>query len=377
MDWEPLPPEQLSELYRLAHIHQVLPLVYESTYPSQGVHQEAKSIMMRSTMLQALKTRDFLTIIKQMNEAGLHPLVVKGIIARHLYPIPDERVSGDEDLFITPEEFQTYHQFFLEHHFTPGEDLESYEVPYQLKGSSLYIELHKTLFPQSSKAYGSWNSFFASSHQRYMTENIQGVEVSTMCPDDHFLYLILHAFKHFLHSGVGIRQVADIMMYARHYEINYEWVFDQLQLIHAEVFGASLLSIGQHYLIEAPIPEKYLSLSVDTGPLLKDILEAGVYGNSNMSRKHSSNITLEAITIDKQGKKAHASLKSTLFPNRKDLMGRYPYLEKYGFLLPVAWLSRILSYMKESSSRKDNQAVESIRIGKERVALLKDYKIIK
>ena len=111
--------------------------------------------------------------------------------------------------------------------------------------------------------------------------------------------------------------------------------------------------------------------------LLEDILDAGVYGNSSMSRKHSANITLEAITLDAQGKKAHASLRSTLFPSRKDLVGRYPYLEKHGYLLPIAWFSRIVTYMKESSSREDNKATETIKIGKERVALMKEYKIIK
>ena len=241
---------------------------------------------MRAAMTQALSTRDFLQLVNKMNEAKLHPLVVKGIIARKLYPIPDERVSGDEDLLITKELFPTYHQFFTEHNLVTGDDLEPYEVPYQLKGSSLYIELHKTLFQEESVAYGSWNQFFEKAHERRTTEVIEGVEVSTMCPTDHFLFLILHAFKHFLHSGVGIRQVADIMMFASHYEIDYDSIFNDLQKIHLEVFGATLLSIGKKYLHDAPIPDKYLELSENMDHLLEDILDAGVYGNSSMSRKH-------------------------------------------------------------------------------------------
>lgn len=377
VEWEPLSQEELSELYNLAHIHQILPLVYEAVYKSQGVNPQVKAISMRAAMTQALSTRDFLQLVNKMNEAKLHPLVVKGIIARKLYPIPDERVSGDEDLLITKELFPTYHQFFTEHNLVTGDDLEPYEVPYQLKGSSLYIELHKTLFQEESVAYGSWNQFFEKAHERRITEVIEGVEVSTMCPTDHFLFLILHAFKHFLHSGVGIRQVADIMMFASHYEIDYDSIFNDLQKIHLEVFGATLLSIGKKYLHDAPIPDKYLELSENMDHLLEDILDAGVYGNSSMSRKHSANMTLEAITLDAQGKKAHASLRSTLFPSRKDLVGRYPYLEKHGYLLPIAWFSRIVTYMKESSSREDNKATETIKIGKERVALMKEYKIIK
>lgn len=377
VEWEPLPQEQLSELYNLAQIHQILPLVYEAVYKSQGVNPQVKAISMRAAMTQALTTRDFLQLVKKMNEAKLYPLVVKGIIARNLYPIPDERVSGDEDLLITKELFPTFHQFFIEHNLIAGDNLEAYEVPYQLKGSSLYIELHKTLFQEESEAYGSWNQFFEKAHERRTIEVIEGVEVSTMCPTDHFLFLLLHAFKHFLHSGVGIRQVADMMMFASRYEIDYDSIFNDLKKIHLEVFGATLLSIGQKYLYDASIPDKYLSLSENMDHLLEDILEAGVYGNSSMSRKHSANITLEAITLDVQGKKAHASLRSTLFPSRKDLVGRYPYLEHHGYLLPIAWISRIMTYIKESSSREDNKAAETIKIGKERVALMKEYKIIK
>lgn len=317
VEWEPLSQEELSELYNLAHIHQILPLVYEAVYKSQGVNPQVKAISMRAAMTQALSTRDFLQLVSKMNEAKLYPLVVKGIIARKLYPIPDERVSGDEDLLITKELFPTYHQFFTEHNLVTGDDLEPYEVPYQLKGSSLYIELHKTLFQEESVAYGSWNQFFDKAHERRTIEVIEGVEVSTMCPTDHFLFLILHAFKHFLHSGVGIRQVADIMMFASHYEIDYDSIFNDLKKIHLEVFGATLLSIGKKYLHDAPIPDKYLELSENMDHLLEDILDAGVYGNSSMSRKHSANMTLEAITLDAQGKKAHASLRSTLFPSRK------------------------------------------------------------
>ena len=106
VEWEPLSQEELSELYNLAHIHQILPLVYEAVYKSQGVNPQVKAISMRAAMTQALSTRDFLQLVSKMNEAKLYPLVVKGIIARKLYPIPDERVSGDEDLLITNAQFK-------------------------------------------------------------------------------------------------------------------------------------------------------------------------------------------------------------------------------------------------------------------------------
>ena len=64
---------------------------------------------------------------------------------------------------------------------------------------------------------------------------------------------------------------------------------------------------------------------------------------------------------------------SSLFPKKAALKGHYPSLKKYPFLLPAAWISRIFSYLT------GNQQVDpkkSIKIGKKRVDLLREYGII-
>jgi hypothetical protein len=92
-----------------------------------------------------------------------------------------------------------------------------------------------------------------------------------------------------------------------------------------------------------------------------------------MSRKHSSNITLEAMTAPKNGGRSN-SLRASLFPPAEKLEGRYPYLREKPWLLPVAWFSRMGSYLKESPT--GNSASEALKIGQERVKLLKYYNIL-
>ena len=95
-----------------------------------------------------------------------------------------------------------------------------------------------------------------------------------------------------------------------------------------------------------------------------------------MSRKHSSNITLQAVTEDKKGRKAGASLIHTLCPDRRYMERNYTYLKNHPFLLPAAWVSRIRKYLKETKQTNGNDAKESIEIGNRRVDLMKKYKII-
>ena len=53
----------------------------------------------------------------------------------------------------------------------------------------------------------------------------------------------------------------------------------------------------------------------------------------------------------------------------------YAYLDKYPYLLVVAWISRIVKYGMKLDKRKNNPA-RSLKIGMRRVELLKEYGVI-
>lgn len=385
--------EDWQMLFRLCQYHQILPMIYDTVYacpafqtcPQETV-QMIKTQVIRQVMVQSRKTEEFLQLYKKLLEQDLIPLVVKGLVCRELYREPDYRCSGDEDVLIPAEQFKACSEVFdaagmemLEPDQDPD---EAGEVPFYKVGGLLHIELHKELFSSESEAYGDLNRLFDGVFERKIQDTIHGVPVYTMCHTDHLLYLILHAFKHFLHSGFGIRQVCDIVIYAEAFgkEIDWDDLMEKCKGIHADVFAASLFDIGKKELTFDPVkacyPESWSSVEVDGSDLLEDLLEGGVFGDSSMSRKHSSNITLQAVSEDKKGKKAGASLVQTLFPDGKYMERTYTYLKKYPFLLPAAWASRILNYLKESKSMSGNDAMESIEIGNHRVDLMKKYKII-
>lgn len=385
--------EDWQMLFRLCQYHQILPMIYDTVYacpafqtcPQETV-QMIKTQVIRQVMVQSRKTEEFLQLYKKLLEQDLTPLVVKGLVCRELYREPDYRCSGDEDVLIPAEQFKACNEVFAAagmEMLEPDQDPdEAGEVPFYKVGGLLHIELHKELFSSESEAYGDLNRLFDGVFERKIQDTIHGVPVYTMCHTDHLLYLILHAFKHFLHSGFGIRQVCDIVIYAEAFgkEIDWDDLMEKCKGIHADVFAASLFDIGKKELTFDPVkacyPESWSSVEVDGSDLLEDLLEGGVFGDSSMSRKHSSNITLQAVSEDKKGKKAGASLVQTLFPDGKYMERTYTYLKKYPFLLPAAWTSRILNYLKESKSMSGNDAMESIEIGNHRVDLMKKYKII-
>ena len=396
VQWEkPLSTQDWAALFGLAQEHQVLPMIFEAAYACPAAQsadarlmQMAKRQTMQSVMMQAMKTSEFLALMKHLRDAGLTPCVVKGIVCRELYPHPDHRISGDEDVLIPPEQFVRCHEAMLAFGMQPAEaqqDVQTaHEIPYGRPGSPLFIELHKYLFPPESDAYGDFNRFFSDVHAHTGQIVVDGVSLTTMNPTDHFFYLICHAFKHFLHSGFGIRQVCDIVLFAGRYGQEIDWmaVLENCREIRADQFAAALLKIGRTYLGFDPdtacCPGEWREIAVDEGPMLCDLLDSGVFGDASMSRKHSSTMTLNAVAADRRGRKAGRNVLRTLFPGRKALEGRYPFLRTKPWLLPLAWVMRIVHYAGEHrGAGTDNRATESLRIGSERVELLRRYGIIK
>lgn len=391
------PPEEMNwqEFYKLANAHKVFPMVYDRLYKlseiqelPEGMRMQQKHIVRMTIVQQIMKTQAFLAVCQKLLDAGVKVLVVKGIICRNIYPKPDARISSDEDLFVEDKNFRKAHDILIACGLTmqQGDDLDSSQVvTYTSQQSGLHIELHRELFSRESEAYGKLNKAFKQAFDHAIQIKIQKIPVWTMCSTEHLLYLIFHGFKHFLHSGFGIRQVCDIVLFARKYgeEIDWKWLMEQAEEFHAAVFVMNIFDIGEKYLgirleemfIPQEIIDKYCK-EMECSRLLDDILDAGVYGSSSMERQHSSRITLNAVISEGKGG-SRGNLLRTLFPKAKEIEGRFHYLRKYPYLLPVAWMQRLAGYMKERKATDGNSAKQSLEIGTQRVELFKKYKIIR
>lgn len=383
---------QWLSLLHLARVQRILPMFYHAvrTCPSwlnaPALDKATRSEVLSNVMVQTTKTVDFLSLYRKLLNADLQPLVVKGIVCSTLYPHPDYRLSGDEDLVIPPTQSVTCHDIFLEHGMRPvrqGQDSTNQEeAGYQKPETWLYTEVHQTLFPSDAQAYGELNQFFSHAFSHAMVEEIQGTPVWTLDHTHHLLFLILHAFKHFIHSGFGIRQVCDIILYANAHGSEIDWgvVLDCCQSAHAHLFAAALFQLGEKYLTfdrkKACIPPSWQRIHTDCQPILADILSGGIYGASSASRQHSATITLHAVAASKTGKSSKLSVFSSLFPSYKYMAGQYSYLKKHPYLLPVAWISRMAKYRRETSHAGSGGATQALHIGNQRVELLRQYGII-
>lgn len=367
-------------VFALAGQQKLLPIVFETVRKTPAAEENAalfavtKQQVIGQVLNQTVRASAFAALYQTLRAAGLHPVVVKGQLCSRLYPLKDHRISADDDLYIPDAEFMACHEQLLANGLTtdtPVDELATAdEVSYTKNGSPLYIELHRHLFDSAEDAHDELNHFFA---------DLNPVEIDgflAMPPHEHLLYLLLHAYKHFVRSGIGLRQFCDIGLWARAYhgEIDWQRLHEQCESVHAATFAAAAFHIAGDYLgIEFDLPAPWDG-SIDVEPLLHDSLCGGVYGSNDLTRLHSSTVTLNAVKASRTGEKS--SVLSTVFPKREYLEHRYPYLKKRPYLLPVAWAQRIAHYASEKQPGTDNSASGSIKLAKERIELMKRYGIM-
>ena len=380
--------EMLSQLADEANKQKILPLLVDSmhlTVTSECFpdYEKYKRIIKSQMLEQARRAQEFFEIYEKLRESGLFALVVKGCVCRTTWPKGELRLSADEDIYVQPEGFENACEALKSFGLTAvghADISTDFEIGWRKPDSLLYIELHRKLFAPDSGATGDLQRFFDCAFDRAREYHVGHgtAKVWSMSPDDHLLYLILHAYKHFIHSGFGIRQVYDIGLWAKQYltEIDYDRLANNLKEAHALCFAATVFAIARDDLgIDLYLPDSMFDNTVDREPMLQDLLNGGIYGNSTKSRQHAAPMIVEAVSACRE-KRNKAGLFQRAFPSRQKMLRDFPELKEHPKRLPLIWLKRLSKYRKETMNDADNSVLDSIRIAKERERMLKYYHVI-
>ena len=384
-----LAPDDWTALLRLAGEQKLLPLVYAAVRGTPGFaaapeagRAAARRQTMREAAAQTVHTEAFLRLYQALRAEGLAPVVVKGIVCRALYPQPELRPSSDEDLYLTAAEMPCFHAVLLRAGFVltePERDYRSaHEARYVHPDTGLVVEGHWALFPTEYAVYAALNVQLPDLMQRAQDWESGGVTLRVPDVCDHLIFLLLHAFKHFISSGVGVRQLCDIALWMRRFGAQIDWqrVRAALRATHSEGFAAAVIDAGVHWFglerAAAHIPPDWETL--ESAALLADALSGGVYGSADSTRRHSCTITIHAADRAHRGGTGRASLCAALFPGREVMAGWYPYVARCPALLPAAWAQRIWRYLRTRG--KHTGAQDSLRVGAQRVELLRQYRVL-
>lgn len=384
--WEPLSPELWLKLFRLAEQQKLLPLLADALCECPGFDRDdaclaARRTARRQVLTQTQKDAAFRSVYRTMRDDGIDALVVKGCLCRSVYPNGSLRISADEDLLVPAVDFSKACRVLTDAGLraAPGSDVENApEIGWRSPDGLLYVELHKHLFAPDSGPFGLLETAFPDvfSHARsYFLD--EDTEILSLSPHDHLLYLLLHAMKHFIRTGFGLRQICDAGLWAARWSDEIDWALldQQTQSVRGKSFCLALFEIAEQRLgVCLDLPAVWREDPPDPERMLQDLLAGGVYGSATRSREHSARITQDAVAAQRVGKRS--SLRTALFPPAKDLEADYPALKAHPALLPLIWQKRLAQYLLHAIGSKEDQPAETLKLGKERLALLREYGIL-
>ena len=273
-------------------------------------------------------------LVSALEEAGIDHILMKGYELRNLYPDPDLRSFNDIDIVIRPEDRRRCDELMLSRGFLRHTDWEPV-FSYVLK-DELY-EIHTDIMEIDVAEVGSQQAYF-----RQMWDHAHPVREHSyrFTPEFHFLYLLTHIAKHVHGSGAGVRMYLDIAAFIRHYKDSADWVWisEQLEVLQLKRFADVVFAATEHWFgVRCPVARGEVREDV-LDEFLVFTMEAGTFGHY---QRDAALVNLKNTDAGRNGFRVRQILK-TAFPSAKTIESRYTYLQDRPWLLPAAWVHRLV-----------------------------------
>ncbi|WP_128739123.1 nucleotidyltransferase domain-containing protein [Desulfocucumis palustris] len=333
-------------------------------------------------------------IVRVLEQKGIKCCVLKGEVLAELYHNPICRISSDTDILIDKNlEKKTVNVlkqclFEVEPRYPTSYHVCCY---HSLAG---VIELHLQLYDELFEdVWFDKKTLNIEAYRQIKTS--QGNYISTLGINDGLIFITLHLIKHFLHKGVGIRQLMDVLLYMSYYKNKIDWDrYDKLlKYLKYDKFMNNAIGIGIDYLgfDKNELPKSKYNDNI-MQKILIDMEMGGIYGKNEVERGEFYKIyTKERFNRFKRGNYERyinswmrPNIIKSIFPNRINMITRYPCAKKYKLLLFIAWLHRLLNFILDVIKKKKNikhyieyQSPEAINdIVKKRMDLIRELDMI-
>lgn len=383
-DWE--------QVYLMAKKNNVLPLLYNQIsrlsvkyHMPEDILSEWKSISFRKMLHECEKLRLLRELLQRGKEQGITFILFKGVILGNLYPGQYTRVSCDSDILVYERDKERAIRLLQELKFEKIEEA-SKEMVYAFyhREAGYEIELHFSLWEDyKSKRIDMLEQMELTKESSLIRIRAYGMEITTLGYMEHLIFQMFHIIKHFSLQGVNVKYLIDITLYINRYQeqLDIREFWRRMKLLGYESFCDNFFSICIHYFgMSVKIMEGRIKYSDATlHKLLIDLVNVGsAYSEANAKWELLDILTPyftgeQDLSEDKTNRKWEL-----IFPQRKYLPPKYSYAQKYNYLLPVAWLHRILCNIpKWIKYKKDiNQIKERFQVVEHRLSLMRSLGLV-
>lgn len=305
-------------------------------------------------------------------------MLLKGMVIRKYYPAPELREMADNDILFDNKYSKEVYDFMTARGYKSDDYNKGYHDEY-LKPPAYNFEMHRQLV--SSKERPKWYEYYKDV-KSILINDANGKNQFYFSDNDFYVYFIVHTYKHFLNSGMGLRTVLDVYLYVSNLQdkLDFDYIEEQLKKLDAYDFEQTFRSLAfkmfgekakegnvaadelqgsfddkeQDMLRESFDAKKqdklcgsfdakeqdkwWNSFDDKEHDMLSYILDAGTYGNLENSVAHKMGYT--------KGEKKKASDKAKyifrrLFPSMDTIEEFFPFFYKHKWAIPFLYIYRI------------------------------------
>lgn len=210
-------------------------------------------------------------------------VLLKGQGNGALYPIPVHRNPGDIDLYLyRKEDYQKANKWAESN----GYEMEDENIHHQgYNYHDIHIENHKNICFFGIKKY---DKLFDENIQEIIRNDqfeeieLNGLIVKTLPIELNAFYIFYHIFHHFIHLGIGVRQLCDWALFMKTHSENinknsFKELVDSFDLLYAmkEFAAFTIKYLGakpEYFPFETNINGKYVDV------ILNDVFSGGNFG---------------------------------------------------------------------------------------------------
>ncbi len=259
-------------------------------------------------------------IFKQLRNAQIPYMPLKGELLRHLYPLPYLRFSCDVD-FLYPQKYREQVNSILKKFGFEHSKRESTNDSF-MQGA-VHIEPHFALNDQVEQYETYYADVWSHLHSG------DGL-LFHFTDEDFYINYLLHTYKHFILGGAGIRSVIDVWLFRKaHPSMDEEYLRSQFQQLKINNFVQQYERLGRVW-FEEQIGDS------DTNLLSKYLFDGGAYGTLEQGA---------SIQLLQTGNKRTTRFRyfwNRVFLPYTLLRRQYPVLKKLPILMPFCQVARWL-----------------------------------
>lgn len=301
-----------------------------------------KEIWMKSLAIDIFQFYSILDeqqeLIKLLEQNNLQSCVLKGTAAAKYYPNPEYRKSGDIDIIVTPDAFQSANEILLNNGYVLIDETDPRHNVFTKNG--VEIELHRIFSYVKYEEGKVLDELIFNNIYNKVCTDIEGYTYYSLPDSINGLILLMHLNEH-LKYGVGLRHLLDWIMFANQLLTDTYWEneFKSLaQSVGLEKLAMIATRTGQIY-IGLPEKNRRWCLSADSetcSELIEYILSSGNFGSKINDKNEVKELALNV-------KKAGNVFKYLQEAGSRNwgAVNRYPYLKHF------AWTYQILKYFKQ------------------------------